>query len=462
MYIKDRGEPMKKGNEYELTIKRTEFPGYGIADFEGTPVYIKNTVPGQKVKARISKKRKSHAEARLLEVLEGSEDDIDAACPHFAECGGCSHQYLTYQKQLELKKEQVLQLFNKAHIENFDFLGIEGSPSEFEYRNKMEFTFGDYEKGGELSLGMHMTGKSFGILTVDECMLVDNDIRNIVKWTLSFFREKGFPHYKVIKHEGFLRNLVVRKTKKTSQILINIVTTSQIEFDFSEYKDELLKIEYEGELKGIIHTTNDSLSEVVAADEVDILYGVDYIVEDILGLKFKISAFSFFQTNSLGAEKLYGIVRDFMGSSEDKVVFDLYCGTGTIGQIAAPRARKVIGVELIEEAVESANENAKLNGLNNCTFIPGDVAKVIQTIKEKPDIIILDPPRSGVHPVALDYVIKFNAPEIIYVSCNPKSLVENLKVLVHREYNVEKVILMDMFPHTPHVETVVLLRKKAQ
>jgi 23S rRNA (uracil1939-C5)-methyltransferase len=451
---------MKKGSEYDLHISRTEFPGYGIADYEGIKVYIKNGVPGQKVRARITKKKRDYAEGKTLEVLQAAEGEIVPVCPHFQDCGGCTHQFIPYEKQLELKKEQVLHLFEKAGLKEFQFLGIERSPIEFEYRNKMEFTFGDFEKGGELSLGMHMTGKTFGIITVDKCMLVDRDIRNIVRTTLDYFRDKGLPHYRILSHQGYLRNLVVRKTKNTQEILVNLVTTSQVQFNLEDFKSQILGIDYEGELKGILHTINDSLSDVVAADSVELLYGVDYLVEELLGLKFRISPFSFFQTNSLGAEKLYSIVREFMGDADSKVIFDLYCGTGTIGQIAAGKAKKVIGVELIEEAVKSANENAKLNGLDNCTFIAGDVAKIIQTVKEKPDIIILDPPRSGVHPTALDYVIRFNAPDIIYVSCNPKTLVQDLKVLEEKGYDIEKVVLMDMFPHTPHVESVVKLSRK--
>lgn len=451
---------MKKGSECDLYITRTEFPGYGIADYEGIKVYIKNTVPGQKIRARITKKKKDYAEGKTLEVLQTSEGEIAPVCPHFQECGGCTHQFIPYEKQLELKKEQVLDLFNKAGLKEFGFLGIERSPIEFEYRNKMEFTFGDFEKGGELSLGMHMTGKTFGIVTVDQCMLVDSDIRNIVRKTLDYFKEKGLPHYRILSHQGYLRNLVVRKTKNTSEILINLVTTSQIQFNLDEFKNLMVGIKYKGKLKGILHTINDSLSDAVIADRVEILYGVDYLVEELLGLKFRISPFSFFQTNSLGAEKLYSIVRDFMEDADNKVVFDLYCGTGTIGQIAAAKAKKVIGIELIEEAVRSANENARLNGLDNCTFIAGDVAKIIQNVKENPDIIILDPPRSGVHPTALDYVIRFNAPDIIYVSCNPKTLVVDLKVLVEKGYKIDKLILMDMFPHTSHVESVVKLSMK--
>lgn len=450
---------MKKGMTYELKIEATEFPGEGIAYNDEKKVYIKNAYPGQKVAARISKNRKDHAEGKVVEILEKADYEVEAPCPHFYFCGGCTQQFISYDKQLTFKEDQVLKLFKKHGIENFEYLGIEGSPEDYEYRNKMEFTFGDFEKGGELTLGMHMPGRSFGITNTEHCILVDEDVRNIHNVVVEYFREAALPHYKILRHEGYLRNLVVRKAKKTGEILINLVTTSQIAVNLDKLRDQLMSINYIGRLKGIIHTINDSLSEVVTADKVEILFGEDFITEELLGLKFKISPFSFFQTNSLGAERLYSIVRDFMGEASDKIVFDLYCGTGTIGQIAAGKARKVIGIELIEEAVESAKENAALNGLNNCEFIAGDVAKVIQTITEKPDIIILDPPRSGVHPVALDYVIKFNAPTIIYVSCNPKTLMTDLKVLIDRGYSIKKTKIKDMFPQTPHVECVVKLTK---
>lgn len=450
---------MKKGNEYEIIIEKTEFPGYGIGTIGNKKVYVKNALPGQKMLGRITKKKKDYVEARELEILKDVDYKIPQRCPHFGECGGCSHQTIAYEKQLEFKKEQVLSLLEEAEIDNFEFMGIEKSPEEFGYRNKMEFTFGDYEKDGELSLGMHIKGRNFGIVTVDNCQIVDEDYRKILTTVLNYFREKELPHYRILSHEGYLRNLVIRKAKNTGEILINIVTSSQIDFDFSELTEILRGLIYEGILVSILHSINDSLADVVQADKIEILYGRDYIIEKLLRLKFKITPFSFFQTNSKGAEKLYSIVRDFMGDAQSKVVFDLYCGTGTIGQIVAPNAKKVIGIELIEEAVEAANENARLNGLNNCRFIAGDVAKVIQNIKEKPDIIILDPPRAGVHPTALKYVVDFNAPDLIYVSCNPKSLVNDLKMLKENGYVVEKVKLMDLFPHTPHVEVVCKLSR---
>lgn len=451
---------MRKRKVYEFQVVDTEFPGFGVAYCDEQKVLIKDTLPGQKVKAFVRKFKSGNAHANLNEVLCDVDYKIEPKCPVFGQCGGCSSQYISYEKQLEFKKEQVLKLFQNANIKDFEFLGIEGSPEEWEYRNKMEFTFGDMEKGGDITLGMHMKGKSFSIVTVDECKIVDEDFRIILKTVLDYFKGKGFPHYKVMRREGYLRNLVIRKAKNTGEILISIVTTSQIDFNMEEISDILKNLQYKGEVKGILHIINDSLSDVVQGDKINVLYGKDYIMEDLMGLKFKISPFSFFQTNSKGAEELYSIVKDFMGDAKSKVVFDLYCGTGTIGQIAASNAKKVIGIELIEEAVKSANENAKLNHLTNCEFIAGDVAKVIKDVKTKPDIIILDPPRPGVHPTALKYVIDFNAKDIIYVSCNPKTLVNDLKVLIEAGYNIEKVVAKDMFPQTPHIECVVKLKRK--
>jgi len=446
---------MHKRKEYEFYIEDLEFPSQGIAFYEGEKVTVKNTLPGQKIIGRVSKKKAVGFEAKLVRVLEDVDYKIQPQCTITDLCGGCSHQFLSYEKQLEFKKQQVLRLFDEAEITDFEFLGIEHSPLQFEYRNKMEFTFGDFQKNGELTLGMHTKGRSFSIVTVDDCRIVDRDFREILKTVLNYFKELKLPHYKVMEHEGYLRNTVIRKAINTGEILVNIVTTTKIDFDFSEITNMLKQLKCDGNITGIIHTSNDGLADTVQADSVEILFGRDYIMEELLGLKFKINPFAFFQTNTKGAEKLYSIVREFLGTADAKVVFDLYCGTGTIGQIVAASAKKVLGIELIEEAVAAANENAQINGLSNCEFIAGDIAKVIKDVVDKPDIIILDPPRAGVHPVALDYVMKFDAPHIVYVSCNPKSLVVDLKEMIENGYKVKKVVLMDMFPHTPHIETIV-------
>lgn len=450
---------MKRGSQVTIKIEKTEFPSVGISEFEGKKLYIKGAFPGQTVKGTVKKKRDTYADVKLVEVLEKAPYEIEAPCPHFGVCGGCSSQNLTYEKQLELLSDEVCELFEDKDIPMGMYLGVKGSENTWEYRNKMEFTFGDLEKGGELTLGMHMKGKSFGVLTVDNCMIVDEDFRKVLTVTVEYFRKQNLPYYRVMKREGYLRHLVVRKASNTGELMVNLVTTTQIDFDLSGYTELLKSQTYKGKLVSVLHTENNSFSDAVVPEKVNILYGRDYIIEELLDLKFKISPFSFFQTNSRGAESLYSIVRDFMGNGDNKVVFDLYCGTGTIGQIAAHNAKKVIGLELIEEAVEAAKENAKLNGLDNCEFIAGDVAETIKQVKVKPDIIILDPPRSGVSPKALDYVIKFNAKEIIYVSCNPKTMVDNLETLLAAGYKVEKSKVKDMFPNTPHAETVVKLTK---
>ncbi|WP_446898806.1 23S rRNA (uracil(1939)-C(5))-methyltransferase RlmD [Clostridium sp. LBM24168] len=451
---------MKIGDVYEFYINRSSFPSIGIADMEGKEIFIKNTFPGQTVMGRLTKRKRDHFEAKFLEVSKNLDCAVDAACPHFNLCGGCNSQFIPGDIQLELKTKQVLDLFHRAGIENFEFLGIEESPERFEYRNKMEFTFGDAEKNGILNVGMHMKGKSFGIINTDRCKIVDGDFRKILSAIIDYLREKNLPYYRVKSRKGYLRNLVIRKGKNTGEILINIVTTSQINFNFNEMVQLILKLNLCGNIKGILHSVNDNFSDIVKIERLNILYGNDYIIEEISKLKFKIFPGAFFQTNSRGAEKLYEIVKEFLGDASSKTVLDLYCGTGTIGQIVAEDAKKVIGVELVEEAVKAANENVRLNNIKNCEFIVGDVGRVVNELNFKPDMIILDPPRPGVHPKALKQITGFGAESIVYVSCNPKTLVQDLNCFIHSGYMVDKVKLMDMFPQTAHVESIVKLKRK--
>ena len=262
-----------------------------------------------------------------------------------------------------------------------------------------------------------------------------------------------------MRHEGYFRHLVVRRAESSGDILVNIVTTSQVEADLTKLRDALLELPLSGKIIGILHTTNDSLADVVQADKIDILYGQDYFYEEILGLKFKISPFSFFQTNTLGAEVLYKTARDFVGETKDKVIFDLYSGTGTIAQMLAPVAKKVVGVEIVEEAVEAAKVNAELNGLDNCEFIAGDVLKVVDELEDKPDFIVLDPPRDGIHPKAIQKIIDFGVEQMVYISCKPTSLARDLEVFEAAGYKVKRATAVDQFPNTVHIETVCLLSK---
>lgn len=450
---------MKKGHIYEGTVERVDFPNKGIIRFEEHNAVVKNTVPGQKVRFQVNKIRKGKCEGRLLEVLERSSMEIEPECPHFAVCGGCTYQNLPYEEQIRLKSNQLRELLDDAIKKPYLFEGVKESPCREKYRNKMEFSFGDEEKDGPLALGMHKRGSFYDIVTVDKCRIVDEDYRKILSCVLDYFKEEKVPFYHKMRHVGYLRHLLVRKGAKTGEILVVLVTSSQMEVPDKSWVERLLKLSLDGELAGILHTYNDSLADVVQSDRTELLYGRDYFYEELLGLKFRISPFSFFQTNSLGAEVLYETARAYIGDTKDKVIFDLYSGTGTIAQMLAPVAEQVVGVEIVEEAVEAAKENARLNGLSNCRFIAGDVLKVVDGLSEKPDLIVLDPPRDGVHPKALQKIIDFGVERIVYISCKPTSLARDLELLQGCGYRVERACGVDMFPFTSHVECVVLMSR---
>lgn len=472
---------MKKGQVYEGIVEKVVFPNKGIITIEDKRVIVKNAVEGQRVKFSVNKIRKGRGEGRIIEVLQKAPFELaKSGCEHFGSCGGCTYQNIPYEEQLKLKQRQVKELLDSVIDYSYRFEGIKKSPKQFEYRNKMEFSFGDEIKDGPLALGMHKRGSFHDIVTVNRCRIVDNDYNLILECVLNFFTDKNVNFYHKLQHKGYLRHLLVRKAAKTKEILVDLVTTTQDRIDLTELVDELNSLPLDGEIVGILNTLNDSLADVVQSDETIVLYGRDYIYENLLGLRFKISPFSFFQTNSLGAEVLYETAREYAAQSDtkdsspqntlstgeapeyvkDKLIFDLYSGTGTIAQMFAPVAKRVIGVEIVEEAVEAAKVNAKLNGLSNCEFIAGDVLKVIDTIKEKPDLIVLDPPRDGIHPKALKKIIDFGVDRIVYISCKPTSLVRDLEVLQENGYKVERGGCVDLFPGTVHVETVVGLQRK--
>ena len=450
---------MKKGDIFEGKVIRTEFPNKGIIDIEGQKVIVKNALEGQVVRFSINKKRRDKVEGRLLEVIEPSPLEQPAACKHFGICGGCRYQNLSYEQQLDLKKRQVEELIEKNGL-SFDIENIYGSPITEGYRNKMEFTFGDEEKDGPLALGMHKKNSFYDIVTLDDCRIVDPDFNVLLQAILKYFKEKGETYFHKIRHEGFLRHLVMRRSVKTGDILINLVTTTQSQLDESEFVNMILAQKIDGKVVGILHTLNDNLADVVQSDETKTLYGQDYFYEYLYNMRFKISPFSFFQTNTLGAEVLYDKVREYVGETKDKLIYDLYSGTGTIAQMLAPVASKVVGVEIVEEAVEAAKKNAVDNHLDNCEFIAGDVLKVVDNLTKKPDILVLDPPRDGIHPKALTKIINFNVDEMVYVSCKPTSLMRDLLVFREAGYEVKRCCLVDMFPGTVHVETVVLLSQQ--
>lgn len=450
---------MKKKDIIEGKIIKTEFPNKGTFICEDQKVTVKGVIDGQTIKGQVTKKRKSGCVVRLLDVLEKSPlEDAEPVCPHFGICGGCFYQTVSYENQLKIKEGMVRDLL-KDHVNDDIWEEIKGSPKVHGYRNKMEFSFGDEVKDGPLALGMHKKNTFHDIVNITDCQIVDNDYNLIVKCALNIAQQMGLPFYHKMRHEGYFRHLVVRRAESSGDILVNIVTTSQAEADLTKLRAALLELPLSGKIIGILHTTNDSLADVVQADKIDILYGQDYFYEEILGLKFKISPFSFFQTNTLGAEVLYKTARDFVGETKDKVIFDLYSGTGTIAQMLAPVAKKVVGVEIVEEAVEAAKVNAELNGLDNCKFIAGDVLKVVDELEDKPDFIVLDPPRDGIHPKAIQKIIDFGVEQMVYISCKPTSLARDLEVFEAAGYKVKRATAVDQFPNTVHIESMVLIQK---
>lgn len=398
-------------------------------------------------------------------------------CKHDEYCGGCIYQGVPYDEQLKIKQQQLFDFMKIYEIESKEVSEIEPSPAQYRYRNKMEYTFGDLVKDGEMTLGMHRKGRFMSVVTVDSCQLVSEDFNKILTGTLKFCSK--YSKYHKRKHDGLMRNLILRRGERSGEILVNIVTTSDSgsvsasdngseiknihgeKFDESGYVDMINSLDLENDVVGILRTINDDFADSVKCQTLRILQGRDYYTEEIMGLSFKVSAFSFFQTNVIAAERLYTEAVSLIDNLGGKTVFDLFCGTGTITQYIARNAKRVIGIELVEEAVQSAQENAKLNNIENCEFIAGDVFKVLEHIDEKPDLIIVDPPRPGIQGKALDKIASYGVEQILYISCNPKTLCMDLRRFKEYGYEILYMKPYDNFANTKHVESVVLMTRVA-
>ena len=510
---------MRRGDIVEGTVEELRFPNKGILHTEDgngadREITVKNVLPGQRVSARIAKKRSGRAEANLVEILEPASYEIASSCPHFGVCGGCQYLNITPQKELQIKESQVRRLLAPSNGEDLSWYeGILESPLTEGYRNKMELTFGDSVKDGPLTLGMHRRGSFYDVIDADECRIVDEDFRQLIRSARDYWAGTGASYYRRMRREGYLRHLILRKGMRTGEILVDLVTTTQVHLlqDFSDngpsaskagskpvpgpdvsvpagegreaalfrererrllqgFADALLSLGLDGAICGILHTRNDSVADIVEDQGTEILWGRASFEEELLGLKFTVTPFSFFQTNSAGAELVYETGRRFIaqaaaadaresGPGRKPVIYDLYCGTGTISLLMAPAASKVIGVEIVEEAVQAARANAARNGVGNCEFIAGDVLKVLDEIDEKPDVIILDPPRDGVHPKALPKILRYGVPYILYISCKPTSLARDLPVMREGGYEAVRGVSVNQFPKTANMETVVLLSR---
>ncbi|MBR6323175.1 MAG: 23S rRNA (uracil(1939)-C(5))-methyltransferase RlmD [Lachnospiraceae bacterium] len=455
---------MKKGQIYQGVAGEIRFPNRAVVETaEGESCFVDNALPGQKVEFRVEKAKNGRFYGRLLRVIEKSEiETAKDVCPHFGVCGGCLYQSVPYIQQLRFKEYQIRSLLDKVE-DDYKWEGIKSSPIQYAYRNKMEFSFGNEEKDGPLTVGLHRRGGFYDIVPVNECRIVDEDFRKILMITQMFFRTFNIPFYHKLSHEGILRHLLVRKGLATGEIMVALVTTSSMPENLLDgFRSSILSLSLAGKIESILHMKNDNPADMVQSEKTTILYGRDYIYEQIFKLKFKITPFSFFQTNTYGAAVLYETVRGYLGTTKDKVVYDLYSGTGTIAQVLSPAAKRVIGVEIVPEAVESARINTEMNGLSNCEFLCGDVLDVIDELNaagEKPDLIVLDPPRDGIHPKALQKIIQFDVPRIVYISCKPTSLVRDMEILTSAGYLVERACAVDMFAGTYNIETVVVLTK---
>ncbi|MDR2898709.1 MAG: 23S rRNA (uracil(1939)-C(5))-methyltransferase RlmD [Clostridiales bacterium] len=449
---------MKTKRTAEINIETFEFPDMGVGRLDGERIWVKRGLPGQRVNVCLFKKKRKLC-GSIAEILERSPHEVQAKCTNAFSCGGCTFQTLNYSDELSLKRDVVLKLITENGV-NISFEPqISPAPNEYRYRNKMEFSFGDEYKNGPLNLGMRKIGSYYEVNDASCCNICPEDFNKITAVAVEYFREQGDSFYHISKHEGFLRHLTLRQGFNTGEILVNIVTVSGYNKPMDKLVESILCLKLGGKIAGILHTENDALADVVKPDSMKILYGRDYFYDMLGALRFKIYPFSFFQTNTLGALNLYNTVKEFAGDTEDKTIFDLYCGTGTIAQILSENAKKVYGVEIVESAVTAAIENAVDNNINNCEFIAGDVFKVVHDLNDKPDIIVLDPPREGINPRAIGNIVNFGADKIIYVSCKPTSLMRDLNVFTENGYEIENFRIHDMFPKSYHVECVVGLRK---
>lgn len=388
-------------------------------------------------------------------------EQIKNVCIHADKCGGCAYQGMPCDEQLRIKDDLVKTLIDKKGLKVNTLLPIEESPDMYRYRNKMEFTFGNSEREGELKLGFHEKGNYRNIVNIEDCQLVDTDYNEILDAVRKFVVENNFSFYDKKSHSGFLRHLVIRSGIRTSEIIVNLVTSSSnlSTFNSKAFVSLLTSLKLNNELVGILHTVNDNIRDTATGEDIRILYGRDYYMERIMELDFKVRMGSFFQTNVVAAENLYKYAISCIDDVKDKVIFDLFCGTGTITQSLSGAAKKVIGVDISKDAIKSAIENTKLNKIKNISFFEGDVFEVIKNITEKPDVIVLDPPRAGVNAKALEKIVEFAPREIVYISCNPKTLIDNLYYFEYNRYNIKSLKAFDNFFFTSHVETVCLLSR---
>lgn len=465
---------MKKGDEIEILIEDMNDDGRGVGRTdEGLVIFADKVVPGDKAKVRIRKKKSSYAEANFIELIEPSKYRVDPRCEYFGVCGGCKVQNLEYGRQLTFKKNVVENAFKRiGGFEGLSIPGVIGSDDIFFYRNKMEFSFSDDKwmtdpdaERENFALGLHVPRFHSKIIDIHKCYLQSEVSNRILNFTRDFFKERGVSIYSTETHEGYLRFLVIRECKNTPELMVNLITYDRDDKLIDEYAEELKKAA--PEVTTLINGITDKRAQVAFTHGERVVFGDGVIREKLIRkdgkeLQFKISPNSFFQTNTMQSQKLYDTAVEFGEFSKEDKVLDLYCGAGSIALYISDYVDKVLGVELVEDSVMNANENKELNGIGNAEFMVSDIKDFLLSNDVKDyNKIILDPPRSGLHPKICEILAEMNLDRIVYVSCNPSTQARDLKLICEKgHYDIEKVQPVDMFPHTYHVENVVSLRKK--
>ena len=479
---------VKKGDIAEFRIERYAFEGKGIAKVSKNEllglneetgkeknyvVFVQGSYPGDIVKARLLKIKNSYAEALVTNVVSTSKERVKANCKYFGTCGGCKQQDLNYESQTFYKQKQVEEIFNK--LGGFTDILIEPiipSQNVFYYRNKMEFSFSEKRWltkdeivnqetiDKDFSLGLHIPRIFDKVLDIDECFLQSETSNKILNFTRDFFKNRDTSIYSTKTHVGFLRNLVIKQSYHTKDLMVNLVTSEENEDLLNQYSDELRN--EIPQVTTVINNINKKYAAIAVGDYEKVIYGSEFVYDKIGDYKFRISANSFFQTNTLQAENLYQIALDYAELTGNEIVFDLYSGAGTIAIFVSGKAKQVYAFESVESAIADANVNAELNNISNVNFFTSDLYKSFLPIVEKnkipkPDVVIIDPPRSGMHTKTANDVITLSPNRIIYVSCNPTTQVRDIKLMVEAGYKLIKIRPVDMFPHTYHIENVALL-----
>lgn len=467
--MSERKYPVKRGGEYELKIEKLAFGGAGVARIENYVIFVKDALPGEIVRVRVGKRKSTYAEARLLEIVKPSDQRQEAPCPYFKWCGGCTWQSLSYENQLSYKKQIVEESFQHLGDLKIGTLHpVLPADPHFGYRNKMEFSFSDRRwllpselgDGGpskDFALGLHVPGTFDKIIQIDHCLLQSDKANQVLKYVSDWVQENKLVPYGIRSHKGFLRFLVIRQSQETQNIMVNIVTAGE--------QTELLKklavqlMEKFPFVSSVVNNINSRPAQIAVGEKEIVLAGVDHLRERLGPYLFDISANSFFQTNTRQAEKLYQTVLDYARISKSDTVWDLYAGTGTISLLLAGEAKEVIGFELVESAVEDANRNARSHGVENTRFVGGDLLKHLHKTEPRPDILVTDPPRAGMHEKVVRYLNELAPKRIVYVSCNPTTMARDI-ALLRENYSIEDVQPVDMFPQTYHIETVAKLVRR--